>query len=123
MERVNVLLEEGEWIVAVGRFDPLTAAQAKRLSALKSQGGKLLAIVLEDQGALLPGAARATLIAALRDVDAVAVSASESWRAALPMHNRVRLVEDKQAEEARSAEFERYIVGRQAVAANGQRGS
>ena len=121
LNEIDPLLRSGEWVIAVGQFDPLTAAQASRLSALRMQGTKLLAIVLESRDALLPGEARATLIAALRDVDAVTVAEPEHWRSAVPSDARVRIVEDAQAEAARSADFIRYIVDRQASASNAGR--
>lgn len=108
-------------MVAVGQFDPLTAAQARRLSALHVPSSKLLAVVLENREALLPGAARAALIAALRDVDAVTVAEPDDWRTAIPSGPCVRVMEDPEAEEIRSADFVRHILERQAAAANGTR--
>lgn len=121
LNQLDALFESGEWVIVVGQFDPLTAAQAKRLRVLHTPGSKLLAIVLESRDALLPGSARATLIAALRDVDAVTVAEPEQWRAAVPGEARVRVVEDREADEERSAGFIRYIVDRQAAASNGGR--
>ena len=123
LERLNALLRDGEWTIAVGRFDPLTAAQAIRLKALKAQGRKLLAIVLENRDALLPGDARAALIAALRDVDAATVAEPERWRSEILANGRLHVVEDAEAEDARSADFVRYVVQRQAAASNGHCGS
>ena len=122
VEKVASLLRNGEWTIVVGQFDPLTVAQAKRLNALKAQGGKLMALVLESDQSLLPATARALLMAALRDMDAVAVAAPESWRANLPLEGNLRIVEDTHAEEARSAEFVRFVVERQATVSNGTRG-
>lgn len=114
-------LNVGEWVVIVGHFDPLTAAQAKRIAAVEMNGVKLAAIVLDDVASerarsLLPGEARATLIAALRAVDAVALTESGSWRDILPHNGRVRVVEDEEAEKKLSADFVRFIVDRQATA-------
>jgi hypothetical protein len=118
VNELEALLGSGEWVIAVGQFDPLTTAQAKRLSAFHHHGGKLLAIVLEGTQALLSGNARATLIAALRDVDAVMVAERDCWPAAIPDDAHVRVVEDAEGEAARSADFVRYIVERQAAAAS-----
>ena len=109
---IGAVIGSGEWTIAVGQFDPLTAGQANRLSALKAQGGRLLAIVLEAQDALLPSSARVALIAALRDVDAVTVAEPERWLAFIGNQVKVRIVEDAAAEEARSADFVRFIVGK-----------
>ncbi len=116
LEALPALFGSDEWLVTVGQFDPLTAMQAKRLHALATSGRKLLAIVLEDDGALLSANARAALIAALRDVDAVTVAEAERWRDAIPNAARVGVVEDADGEKTRSAEFIRYIVERQAAA-------
>jgi hypothetical protein len=122
VEKLASLLRNGEWIIAVGEFDPLTAAQAKRLNTLKAQGGKLMALILESDHSLLPAPARALLIAALRDVDAVAVAAPESWRLSLPSEGNARIIEDTDAEQARSAEFVRFVVERQTAGLNGTSG-
>lgn len=113
------LLRSGEWVVTVGDYDPLTAVQAERLTSLHPTGGKLLAIVLEKDEALLAAPARAALVAALRVVDAVAVSQGENWRAAIASTSHVRIVEDAAAEERRSADFVRYILDRQLGASGG----
>jgi hypothetical protein len=115
---IDALLSNGEWVIAVGQFDPLTAAEANRLTALGAPDRKLLAIVLENNEALLPAAPRAALIAALRDVNAVTVAHPENWRIAIPGGAHVRVVEDAASEKIRSAEFVRYIVGRQAAASD-----
>ena len=119
LSEVDALLCAGEWLVAVGQFDPLTAGQASRLHALRGRNGKLLVVVLENSQALLPGAARAALIAALRDVNAVIIAEPDKWRNAIPSAADVLVIEDPEAEKARSADFVRYVVTRQAAASNG----
>jgi hypothetical protein len=52
-------------------------------------------------------------VAALRDVDLVAVSHNEGWRAAIEGVVGVRIVDDPQGEAARSAEFVQFVLGRQ----------
>lgn len=119
LSALDGVFSSGEWLIAVGRFDPLTAEQAARLKALRTSSRKLLALVLDLPDTLIAAAGRAALIAALRDVDAVTVAKPESWRAAIPNAHDVRIVEDSVAEENRSAEFVRYIVSRQTAASNG----
>lgn len=119
LNSLDAVLRTGNWVIAVGQFDPLTAAQAKRLHALHTDGSKLLAIVLETRQALLPASARAALIAALRSVDAVTIAEPELWRAAIPTNAQLRVVDDAAAEQLRSADFVRYVLARQAAASEG----
>jgi hypothetical protein len=123
-ESLPAVLAEAEWIAAAGLFDPLTAVQAKRLAALANNGGhsrKLLAIVLKDEGALLPAQARAILIAALREVSAVVIAEPDCWRQEVSKNSRLRIVEDSEGEKLRSAEFAQFIIQRQGSAANIQK--
>jgi glycerol-3-phosphate cytidylyltransferase-like family protein len=57
--------------VVSGYFDPLLAAHADRLAALKADGVKLLVLIASPENAILPAAARAELVASLRAVDYV----------------------------------------------------
>jgi len=112
LDELPALLNSDKWVIAVGQFDPLTAVQAKRLAALATDSTKLLAIVLEDGRALLPASARAALIAALRDVDAVTVAGPERWRGVIPNGPCITIVDDAEAEKIRSAEFVQRILER-----------
>lgn len=98
--------------MAAGYFDPLTAEQAVRLANLKG-GRRLLALVLDRSDALLPVDARTTLIAALREVDAVA-KASE-----LPDDLAVEVDADLASDEERSRDFVEFVLARQMPAAAG----
>ena len=111
------LLASGEWIVVVGQFDPMTAAQARRLAAIKKKESRLLALVVDSGSALLPNEARAALVAGLRAVDAVTIARGAHWQAAVPDNLRVSIQEDAAAEEWRSAEFVSFVLRRQASAA------
>ncbi len=121
LESLSTILAEGEWVAVAGLFDPLTAAQAKRLAELAKNGAhasKLLAIVLESEGTLLPAEARAILVAALRDVNAVVIAQADRWRHKIPKSGSIRIVEDSEAEKIRSAEFARFVIQRQQSTAN-----
>src|SRR6266851_5713547 len=76
-------MAEGEWVVVVGLFDPLTATQAERVAEIRKRGEGLLAIVLDDPDTLLAADARAALMAGLRDVRLVCVARAGEWRAML----------------------------------------
>ena len=106
-------LAAGAWTVITGLFDPLTLAQAKRVHGARENGRKLAAIVLGSEDALLSVDARATLIAALRDVDLVIRADGQEWRAAFSDASNIDLIEDLEGERARSAEFVRTILERQ----------
>ena len=73
----------------------------------------MFAIVLEDSDALLSAEARATLIAALRDVSLVAIAAPEVWRDMVPKSARVHVLEDAEGEKKRSADFVQFVLERQ----------
>ena len=57
--------------VVSGYFDPLVASHAERLAELKPSGAKLLVLIATPENPILPAAARAQLVAGLRDVDYV----------------------------------------------------
>ena len=102
----------GEWLAAVGLFDPLTAAQAARLADMQNGCGNLLAIVLDEPDTLLTADARAALIAGLRGVRLVAVARTDEWKEALA-GLRVKILDDGQAERIRSREFVEFVFARQ----------
>ncbi len=102
------LLASGNWVVAVGRFDPLTSSQADRLAKL-AENRSLMVVVTDADRTLLPRSARARLMAALRCVSAVYVPADEDWRGAI---NGAQIDENETAEQAQSAEFIRLVASR-----------
>jgi hypothetical protein len=102
-------LGNGRWIAVVGRFDPLTLAQAERVAKLNGGGGSILGVVETGEDCLLPVEARAALVAALRSVQLVVIAEA----GALPAHGQMEVVEDDEGERKRSAEFARFIEKRQ----------
>jgi len=114
---VPALLAQGAWVVIPGLFDPLTAVVANRLSTL-ADGRNVLAIVLDHTDALLTGEARAILIAALRDVQAVTIANNGSWRASIPESAQIRIIEDPEGERQRSTEFAEFVMSRQRAGNN-----
>jgi hypothetical protein len=111
-ERLPELLASGSWVVVVGRFDPMTAKEAERLAEF-GRLGKVLGIVLEDEEALFPAAARAVLVASLRDVSAVLVAHAGEWKSLLPSNAAFSIVEDLVGEGARRREFIECVLNRQ----------
>lgn len=110
------LLGSGQWIAVVGLFDPLTALQASRLAQFGRRDRKLLAVVLDVNDTLLSPDARASLLAALREIHFVAIAEPERWRSAIPDTAGIDIVEDPEGERARSAEFVEFILNRHSVA-------
>ena len=110
------LLKNGVWTVVEGLFDPLTAAQAKRLAALCRDGRKLLAVILPGYNPLLSADARSILIAALRVVDAVTIAGSARQIIA-SFNSELELIEDIDADAARSTEFVNFVLERHRLVA------
>jgi len=112
LERLPDLLRNGAWTVLAGLFDPMTAAQAKRIAQQGQNGHRMLVIVLEDGESLLSAEARAALVASLRAVDAVAIARAGQWQDFIPAHLSVP-DEDLAAERERTAEFVQFVIDRQ----------
>ena len=113
MDALSGVLATGEWLAIVGLFDPLTAEQARRLAGFSTQSRKRLAIVLESENALLPAEARAVVIAALGEVDAVFIAPPDRWRLLIPPGAHVEIIEDEAGECARSEDFVQFVLRRQ----------
>src|ERR1035441_6952778 len=82
-------------IVVTGAFDPVLADDARELAGIRANhpDGPLLVVVLPLPGELLPGRARAELVAALRMVDYVVTAsdgATDSLLASLEPAHLVR---------------------------------
>jgi hypothetical protein len=115
LKDLNSMLADSKWIAMVGLFDPLTAAQTRRLADAAADGRKVLAIVLTGSDTMLPADARAALIAAVRDVDAVVIAGEQEWRSAIHRNAGVVIVDDPEGEKRRSAEFVKFILERQGL--------
>lgn len=115
-ETLSALLSDGEWSAVCGYFDPLTLVQAERLSSIAGNGRRLAVIVSPDDRTLLACDARATLIAALREVDVVTIAEPQDFKKLCSSLPNVRVYDDKEAECLRSAEFVEFICQRQKLA-------
>ena len=102
-------LGTARWIAVVGRFDPLTLAQAERVAKLHGEGRLILIVVEPSEDCLLPVEARAALLAALRGVQLVVIGEARS----LPADPQMEIVADEEGERKRSAEFVQFIAKRQ----------
>ncbi len=110
MEQLAAHLGKGDWLAAVGTFDPLTLSHAEWLATLGGNGKKLLAVVEAREGCLLPLEARAVLVAALKSVHLVVVVPSA---AALPDIPQLEIVNDEEGERQRSLAFVEHVRARQ----------
>ncbi len=106
---LHTRLGKGRWIAVVGRFDPLTLAQAERVAKLSEDGRSVLIVVEPGQDCLLPAEARAALVAALRVVQLVVIGQADE----LPADPQMEMITDEEGERKRSAEFVRFIAERQ----------
>lgn len=70
MDEARAIAAHGATVVS-GYFDPMTHLHAERLQGLKREGQPLLVLVATPSNAILPGEARAKLVAALACVDHV----------------------------------------------------
>jgi hypothetical protein len=111
LEHLAGRLGDGRWLAVAGTFDPLTLAQAGRLAALSGGAKRILAVVEPGTASLLPVEARAVLVAALKSVQLVVIGQAE----ALPKDARLEVIQDKEGERKRSAEFVEHVRGRQST--------
>ena len=109
VEQLGARLGNAQWLAVVGTFDPLTLNHAERLAGLSGHGKSILAVVEPGTGCLLPVAARAILVAALRSVQLVVV-AEPSALGSVP---QVEIVKDEEGERRRSAAFVEHVKARQ----------
>jgi hypothetical protein len=68
---LRFVLSEQSIEVVLGRFDPLLARHARRLAQLAERGNRLAVGIITAPGDILPGRARAELVAALASVTRV----------------------------------------------------
>jgi hypothetical protein len=111
LQGLTARLGDGNWIAVVGRFDPLTLAQAQRVAKLDTEGRRIMAVVEPGEDCLLPVEARAVLMAALRSVRMVVIAEAGS----LPAHPQMEIVVDEEGERTRSEEFMKFVAERQGV--------
>jgi len=119
---LSSLIGREKWIAVVGSFDPLTATQAGRLADLKRTGCKLLAVIVDEEGGLFTAEARAALVAALREIDAVLV-ANKSDCTALAANPALEMVMDSEGEKRRTHEFIEFVVRRQSSTSGAGQGT
>lgn len=112
-EELPALLSSGSWVVVVGYFDPLTLDQAQRLRDVSSKGKQLLAVVISKESSLLSARARAELLAALADVDAVLIPEAEEWRKSVEGRAAITVIDDTAADSKRTEAFIQFVVARQ----------
>jgi hypothetical protein len=115
-EALPSVLSRGEWSAVTGFFDPLTLVQAERLSTIARHGRRIAVIVVPGSETLLSSHARATLIAALRDVDAVAIAEPAQVKKLCSQLPNVHVHQDDEADRLRSTDFVVFVRTRQKAA-------
>lgn len=106
---------DGLWTAMLGVFDPFTPKVAQAIRERTKPGWELLVVVAPGEGTLLSAEARATLIAALRDVHAVLICEPIEARAVLRSLG-IEIFEDVEADRERSRAFVEFVLSRQASA-------
>lgn len=111
-DSIPTVTAAGGWFLIAGLFDPLTADTARYFAHIASRdpNRKVLAAVLDSETTNLSSAARASLVAALRQVDLVAVGNLES----LPvLSGDVEVVADFVGDRERTQQFVDLVLQRQ----------
>ena len=112
-----------EWIVVVGVFDPVALDTANAVTCHARPGAKLAVAVAEGLETLLSREARASLLAALRAVDAVFLEDVDAVIDRAKQHGgRVTLRDERAGDPQRSGKFSNFILRRQAVGKGAQVG-
>lgn len=100
--------------MVTGYFDPLLADHARRLEQLRSAGETLGVVIADPPDPLLPAAARAELVAALRAVDWVVIGGSDP-EAVLSMLAPDEVIREETADETRRQELIRHVHRRHEI--------
>jgi hypothetical protein len=101
--------------VVTGAFDPLLAEDARQLAGIRAShpDRPLLVVVLPLPGELLPGRARAELVAALRVVDYVVTADDADPDSILALLKPARLVRLEEAQAVRRRQLMEHVHRRQ----------
>jgi hypothetical protein len=101
--------------VVTGAFDPVLADDARELAEIRAShpDGPLLVVVLPLPGELLPGRARAELVAALRMVDYVVSAPDAATDALLATLEPAHLVRLEGAQAVRKRQLMDHVHRRQ----------
>ena len=97
--------------VVVGYFDPLYASGIGRLREICGEGERIMVIVADRPGAILPLLARAEMVAALRCVERVAICNGDPMNAAAQT-GACEILDELHADERRAAELSALIADR-----------
>jgi bifunctional ADP-heptose synthase (sugar kinase/adenylyltransferase) len=99
--------------VAWGYFDPLLAAHARELAALRERsGGPVVAVVLPLENALLPLRARAEMVAALRMIDYVVIADDEPPESLIACLHPAETLRLEEADRRRTCELREHARSR-----------
>jgi hypothetical protein len=118
------IVEPGEeWVVVAGVFDPVTLEAANAVMRHVEPGAKLAVVVAEGSQNLLSREARANLLAALREVDAVLIEDVDVViDRATQQGARATLRDESAGDPQRAEDFSRFVLERQAAGIGAQPG-
>lgn len=107
---------ERRWVAVTGYFDPLLAAQARGLAALRRDADGLIVLLLSPAEPLLPSKARAELVAALGMVDYVVLAEEGDLSDLLDRLPVVKVVREEEADARRTEELAERVRARRRAA-------
>jgi phosphopantetheine adenylyltransferase len=118
------IVEPGEeWVVVAGVFDPVTLEAVNAVMRHAQPGAKLAVVVAEGSQTLLGREARATLLAALREVDAILIEDVDVViDRATRQGARATLRDERAGDPQRADDFSRFVLERQAAGIGAQAG-
>lgn len=102
--------------VVTGYFDPLLAAHARRLREIAGNDGVVMVAVTDPPRPILPGAARAELVAALSVVDYVILADEAGLGELLGRLGADEVFREEAADERRTQELIRHVHSRRETA-------
>jgi hypothetical protein len=109
--------QQDRWTAVIGTFDPVTAKVAQTIREHARPDRRLLVVVTPGESPLLSVEARAALMAALRDVTAVAIDDAHHARDELKSMSGVQIIEHPATDRRRTGEFIDLVLKREKLRA------
>lgn len=108
-----VIVRDRSARVVTGHFDPLLAADARKLTEIAGRNGRLVIVVTNPERPILAERARAELVAALECVEYVVLAGggAEEFLKGFPAGSPIH---EEQAHAGRTKEFVRRVQSRRA---------
>ena len=108
------LREEGQTLkLAVGYFDPVLAAHARRLKDARANAAGLAVIIADPPRPILPSRARAELVAALDAADYVVLPGDEPLEGLVARLNGAEVLRGETADQELTEKLIQHVHSRQ----------